>query len=176
MKFTIGLDGKLYNENGKSIPFTKLSGLVLVKMYKVKAGKEKGAFKLEAEGAANTKQRKSVVEPEYIQHETEESDDTDDGDEGNAQKRQCRAEPLSRKREPNQFLKFMNIKPDKEKGFDKVNDNVKPIPRNRPAEDGKKYSVTCFVCNRSFKVARWEVPPSIEGEQMNYRCNKCCKR
>lgn len=55
----------------------------------------------------------------------------------------------------------------KENGFDKINDNIKPCERNRPAFSYK--NVTCRECNRSM-----DVHPMFAKE--NYVCDKCVGR
>ncbi len=167
MIFTIRTDGKLYTEAGKSVPYTKLAGYIIEKIHKVKAGKEKGAIKLELRELYG-ENRQSMPTP--VDEAPEEVDDY----EPQGEQRMCRTEKI-KGGAPNKFLQ-MQIKPDREAGFDKINDNIKPTPRVREAAPTKKYKVTCHCCGKQEAVPKALVPPTIEGEQMSYRCNKCCKR
>lgn len=69
----------------------------------------------------------------------------------------------------NRFEQMVDILPevDKEDGFDKINDNVKPTSRNRPKFSQKQ--VTCRECGKTN-----EVHPMFAKE--NYICDRCLNR
>jgi hypothetical protein len=69
----------------------------------------------------------------------------------------------------NRFEQMVDILPevDKEDGFDKINDNIKPTSRNRPKFSQKQ--VTCRECGKTN-----EVHPMFAKE--NYICDRCLNR